>query len=45
MVLIAGANHFFQGTRESPNAKLDRMQAEMYTWLDANFAITNEIKS
>jgi len=41
---IAGADHFFQGTRESPTAKLDRMQAEMHTWLLANFALKNAIK-
>jgi len=39
LVWIAGADHFFQGTNESPGAKLIRMQAEMRLWLRATFAL------
>jgi len=35
---IAGADHFFQGTAESPGAKLGEMQAEMRAWLGETFA-------
>ena len=36
---IAGANHFFQGTVDSPGAKLNRMQAEISDWLQLSFAL------
>lgn len=39
LVLIPGADHFFQGTAESPGAKLDRMQAEMRSWLHDTFGL------
>ena len=39
MVWIEGADHFFQGTAESPGAKLDRMQAEMRSWLSDTFGL------
>jgi len=38
-VWIAGADHFFQGTPESPAAKLDQMQSEMRGWLQETFAL------
>jgi alpha/beta superfamily hydrolase len=38
-VWIAGADHFFQGTDDSPGAKLGRMQSEMRAWLQENFAL------
>jgi hypothetical protein len=34
---IAGADHFFQGTAESPGAKLTQMQSAMRSWLQENF--------
>lgn len=34
VVLIEGAEHFFQGTPGSPGPKLDRMQAEIRTWVE-----------
>ena len=39
LVWIAGANHFFQGTPDSPGAKLSRMQAEIRSWLQDTFAL------
>ena len=39
MVCIAGADHFFQGTAESPAAKLKLMQTEMRAWLRETFAL------
>jgi alpha/beta superfamily hydrolase len=36
---IAGADHFFQGTEESPGAKLNYMQAEIRDWLRQTFAL------
>jgi uncharacterized protein len=33
LVWIAGADHFFQGTAESPGAKLSQMQSEIRLWL------------
>jgi alpha/beta superfamily hydrolase len=39
LVWIADADHFFQGTADSPGAKLDRMQAEMRLWLQDTFAL------
>ncbi len=38
-VWIEGADHFFQGTTESPGAKLDRMQTEIRTWLRDTFSL------
>jgi hypothetical protein len=37
---IAGADHFFQGTAESPGAKLGQMQAEMRAWLGETFGLS-----
>jgi alpha/beta superfamily hydrolase len=37
---IAGADHFFQGTAESPGAKLGQMQAEMRLWLSDTFGLS-----
>ena len=39
LIWIASADHFFQGTTESPGAKLSRMQAEMRLWLRETFAL------
>jgi alpha/beta superfamily hydrolase len=39
MVWVAGADHFFQGTSDSPGAKLSVMQAEMKSWLQDNFRL------
>lgn len=40
LVWIGGADHFFQGTAESPGAKLAEMQMEMRLWLQDTFALT-----
>jgi uncharacterized protein len=40
LVWIGGADHFFQGTAESPGAKLTEMQTEMRLWLQDTFALT-----
>jgi hypothetical protein len=45
LVWIAGADHFFQGTKESPGAKLKLMQAEMRSWLGETFALKTAEKS
>ena len=37
LVWIEGAEHFFQGIPGSPQAKLDKMQAEMRAWLSETF--------
>ena len=37
MVWIEGAEHFFQGIPGSPAPKLDRMRAEMDSWLRSEF--------
>ena len=37
--IIAGAEHFFQGTPDSPTPKLADMQTEMRTWLTETFAL------
>jgi hypothetical protein len=42
-VWIEGANHFFQGTPESPAAKLAQMQSEMRAWLQETFALVKSI--
>ena len=39
VVLIEGADHFFQGTAASPGAKLNRMQAEIRSWLHDTFGL------
>jgi hypothetical protein len=36
-ILIPGADHFFQGTTDSPGAKLDQMQAAIRAWLADTF--------
>jgi uncharacterized protein len=41
---IGGADHFFQGTKESPGAKLDMMQAEMRLWLQETFGLQSQQK-
>ena len=38
-VLIAGADHFFQGTADSPGAKLAQMQAAIHAWLAETFSL------
>jgi uncharacterized protein len=39
LVWIAGADHFFQGTADSPGAKLGLMQQEMREWLKSEFGM------
>ena len=39
LVWIAGADHFFQGTKELSGAKLNLMQREMRLWLREAFAL------
>ncbi len=38
-VWIEGADHFFQGTQESPEPKLSLMQAAMRAWLGETFGL------
>jgi len=45
LVWIGGADHFFQGTKESPGAKLDLMQAEMRLWLQETFGLQSQQKT
>jgi alpha/beta superfamily hydrolase len=40
LVWIAGADHFFQGTTESPGAKLNLMQQEIRSWLESEFGLS-----
>lgn len=40
LVWIAGADHFFQGTADSPGAKLDKMQTEIREWLRSVFGLS-----
>jgi uncharacterized protein len=40
LVWIADADHFFQGTTESPNPKLDLMQQEIRLWLQSVFSLS-----
>src|SRR3984885_11045759 len=40
LVWIAGADHFFQGTAESPGAKLDLMQEEIRSWLRSEIGLS-----
>jgi uncharacterized protein len=37
--LVPGADHFFQGTSDSPGAKLDQMQAAIRIWLVDTFSL------
>jgi hypothetical protein len=39
LVWIAGADHFFQGTADSPGAKLELMQGEIRLWLRDEFGL------
>jgi alpha/beta superfamily hydrolase len=39
LVWIAGADHFFQGTADSPGAKLGLMQEEIRSWLTTEFGL------
>ena len=39
LVWIAGADHFFQGTKKSPGPKLDLMQQEVRLWLQSEFGL------
>jgi alpha/beta superfamily hydrolase len=41
LVWIEGAEHFFQGTPESPSPKLGLMQQELARWLHEQFGLTN----
>lgn len=36
---ITGADHFFQGTADSPGSKLSIMQSEVRSWLQETFAL------
>jgi uncharacterized protein len=40
LVWIEGADHFFQGTPESPNPKLDLMQQQIQLWLQSVFSLS-----
>ncbi len=40
LVWIAGADHFFQGTTDSPGAKLNLMQEEIGSWLRSEIGLT-----
>jgi len=44
LVWIEGADHFFQGTAESPGAKLSRMQAEIRSWIHDTFGLKTAAK-
>lgn len=37
---IAGADHFFQGTADSPGAKLGQMQEILRSWLESQFELS-----
>jgi len=39
LIWIKGADHFFQGTTDSPGAKLDLMQQEIRSWLQTEFQL------
>jgi uncharacterized protein len=45
LVWIGGADHFFQGTAESPGAKLDLMQLEIRSWIQGTFGLNDAAKS
>jgi uncharacterized protein len=40
LVWIAGADHFFQGTADSPDAKLGLMQEEIRSWLRSEIGLS-----
>jgi alpha/beta superfamily hydrolase len=40
LVWIAGADHFFQGTSESPGPKLELMQEEIRSWLRSEIGLS-----
>jgi alpha/beta superfamily hydrolase len=40
LLWVAGADHFFQGTTDSPGPKLNLMQQEIREWLEAEFGLT-----
>ena len=40
LVWIAGADHFFQGTADSPGAKLNLMQEEIRSWLQSEIGLS-----
>ena len=42
VVWVAGADHFFAGTRDSPNSKLEVMNAAMRSWIAREFALGDE---
>jgi alpha/beta superfamily hydrolase len=44
LVWVGGADHFFQGTQESPGAKLSLMQAEIHLWIQDTFALESTPK-
>jgi uncharacterized protein len=44
LVWIEGADHFFQGTAESPSAKLNIMQMEILLWLSDTFGLESALK-
>jgi hypothetical protein len=43
IVWIAGADHFFQGTTDSPGAKLALMQQEIRSWLQDEFGLGEKL--
>jgi len=43
LVWIEGADHFFQGTPESPTPKLTFMQAEIRLWLEQTFELKGAV--
>ena len=43
LVWIEGADHFFQGTPESPTPKLIFMQAEIRLWLEQTFGLKGAV--
>lgn len=44
LVWVGGADHFFQGTQESPGAKLSLMQAEVRLWIQDTFGLESTPK-
>jgi alpha/beta superfamily hydrolase len=44
LVWIEGADHFFQGTVESPGSKLNVVQSQILLWLRQTFGIENSLK-
>jgi hypothetical protein len=44
LVWIEGADHFFQGTPDSPGAKLNIMQMEILLWLEETFGLKSATK-